>query len=50
MGMKSVAEGARAPLHLLLGDVGTGAYYGSDSVRSPLDRYSGPGEPAYEPD
>lgn len=49
MGMKSVSEGARAPLHLLLGDVGTGWYYGSDAVRSPLDRYRGPGEPAYDP-
>ena len=50
MGMKTVAEGARSPLHLLLGDVGTGGYYGSDAVRSPLDRYRAPGEPAYEPD
>lgn len=49
MGMKSTAEGAKAPLHLLLGDVGTGCYYGSDAVRSPLDRYRGPGEPAYQP-
>ncbi|MEH6569094.1 MAG: SDR family NAD(P)-dependent oxidoreductase [Halioglobus sp.] len=48
MGMKPAAEGARAPLHLLLGDIGTGGYYGSDAVRSPLDRYRGPGEPAYE--
>jgi len=49
MGMKSTAEGAKAPLHLLLGNVGTGCYYGSDAVRSPLDRYRGPGEPAYRP-
>ncbi|MEH6570035.1 MAG: SDR family NAD(P)-dependent oxidoreductase [Halioglobus sp.] len=48
MGMKPAAEGARAPLHLLLGDVSTGWYYGSDAVRSPLDRYRGPGEPAHE--
>jgi len=48
MGMKPAAEGARAPLHLLLGDVGTGWYYGSDAVRSPLNRYRGPGEPAYD--
>ena len=41
-------EGARAPLHLLLGNVGSGWYYGSDAVRSPLDRYRGPGEPAYD--
>ncbi len=48
LGMKPAAEGAKAPLHLLLGDVGTGWYYGSDAVRSPLDRYRSPGEPAYE--
>ena len=48
LGMKPVAEGARAPLHLLLGNVGSGWYYGSDAVRSPLDRYRGPGEPAYD--
>jgi NAD(P)-dependent dehydrogenase (short-subunit alcohol dehydrogenase family) len=48
MGMKPAAEGAKAPLHLLLGDVSTGWYYGSDAVRSPLDRYRGPGEPAYD--
>ena len=47
MGMKPAAEGARAPLHLLLGDVSTGWYYGSDAVRSPLNRYRGPGEPAH---
>lgn len=50
LGMKPVTEGARAPLHLLLGDVGTGWYYGSDAVRSPLDQYRGPGDPAYQPD
>jgi NAD(P)-dependent dehydrogenase (short-subunit alcohol dehydrogenase family) len=48
MGMKSAAEGARAPLHLLLGEVSTGWYYGSDALRSPLNRYRGPGEPAYD--
>ena len=48
MGMKPAANGAKAPLHLLLESVGTGWYYGSDAVRSPLDRYRGPGEPAYE--
>ena len=39
-----------APLHLLFGaadDVARGWYYGSDAVRSPLDRYRGPGEPPY---
>jgi NAD(P)-dependent dehydrogenase (short-subunit alcohol dehydrogenase family) len=29
---------------------GTGKYYGSDAKRSPLDKYRGPGEPAYEPE
>lgn len=28
----------------------TGRYYGSDCVRSPLDVYRGPGDPAYEDD
>jgi len=51
MGMKSPAEGARAPLHLLFGELeGNGWYYGSDAVRSPLDRYRSPGDPPYEGD
>lgn len=38
-----------APLYLLFDDAATetGWYYGSDAVRSPLDRYRGPGEPPY---
>jgi NAD(P)-dependent dehydrogenase (short-subunit alcohol dehydrogenase family) len=48
LGMKTPAEGARAPLHLLFGTLqGTGHYYGSDAQRSPLDRYRAPGSPAY---
>jgi NAD(P)-dependent dehydrogenase (short-subunit alcohol dehydrogenase family) len=44
MGMKPPSAGARAPMHLLFGDIeGTGHYYGSDAVRSPLDRYRAPG-------
>ena len=44
-----------APLFLLFGDVPTpatnfGRYYGSDAVRSPIDRYRGPGDPPYEGD
>jgi carbonyl reductase 1 len=43
-----------APLHLLFGEVpfpeGNGRYYGSDAVRSPLDRYRGPGDPPYVSD
>lgn len=44
--------GCKAPLHLLFGDLGadaSGFYYGSDAVRSPLDRYRGPGDAPYEP-
>jgi NAD(P)-dependent dehydrogenase (short-subunit alcohol dehydrogenase family) len=48
LGMKPAAAGAIAPLHLLFGDVGTGWYYGSDALRSPLDRYRGPGDPPYD--
>jgi hypothetical protein len=44
LGMKSPAEGARAPMHLLFGALeGNGNYYGSDAKRSPLDRYRAPG-------
>lgn len=43
-----------APLYLLMGDPpfpgGNGRYYGSDAVRSPLDRYRGPGDPPYVAD
>ena len=44
-----------APLFLLFGNVPTpatnpGRYYGSDAVRSPIDRYRGPGDPPYEGD
>jgi len=40
-----------APLFLLFGDVpATGWYFGSDAVRSPLDRYRGPGDPPYVAD
>jgi len=48
LGMKSPADGARAPMHLLFGELeGNGHYYGSDAKRSPLDRYRAPGSPAY---
>lgn len=45
-------KGTVAPLYLIFGDaenVGTGRFYGSDAVRSPLDRYRGPGDPPYNP-
>ncbi len=47
LGMKPPEAGARAPLHLLFGEVGQGWYYGSDAQRSPLDRYRSPGDPPY---
>jgi NAD(P)-dependent dehydrogenase (short-subunit alcohol dehydrogenase family) len=48
LGMKSPAEGARAPMHLLWDELeGNGRYYGSDAKRSPLDRYREPGSPPY---
>lgn len=51
MGMKSPAQGTRASLHLVLGDVGgSGWYFGSDAQRSPLDRYRSPGDPPYTGD
>jgi len=48
LGMKTPAEGAKTPLHLLFGALeGNGRYYGSDGKRSPLDRYRAPGSPEY---
>jgi len=44
------ATGTVSPLHCLFSpDIGTGKYFGSDAVRSPLDSYRNPGDPAYEP-
>lgn len=49
LGMKSPADGAKAPMFLLFGDPpGNGRYYGSDAKRSPLDRYRAPGAPEYQ--
>jgi NAD(P)-dependent dehydrogenase (short-subunit alcohol dehydrogenase family) len=51
LGMKPPSAGARAPMHLLFGNLeGNGRYYGSDAKRSPLDRYRGPGTPEYTGD
>lgn len=48
LGMKPPSEGTRAPMHLLFGTLdGNGRYYGSDALRSPLDRYRAPGSPAF---
>lgn len=51
MGMKPPSAGARAPMFLLFGELeGNGHYYGSDAVRSPMDRYRSPGDPPYTGD
>jgi len=45
---KSPEEGTKAALYLLMDELeGNGRYYGSDAVRSPIDRYRGPGDPPY---
>lgn len=51
MGMKPPAEGTVSALYLLFEPLeGNGRYYGSDALRSPLDRYRAPGTPAYTGD
>ena len=48
MGMKPTSDGIRSSLFLLMEqDIGSGFYFGSDCLRSPLDRYRSPGEPEY---
>lgn len=48
MGMKPPSAGARSPMFLLFGEPeGNGRYYGSDALRSPLDRYRAPGSEPY---
>ena len=48
MGMKSPKEGASVIVFLLMGNpIGSGHYYGSDCVRSPLDKYRSPGDSPY---
>ena len=43
------SKGAECPVTLMMeGGVGSGWYYGSDAVRSPLNVYRGPGDPPYE--
>eukprot|EP00980_Cylindrotheca_fusiformis_P007474 scaffold1549_cov105-Cylindrotheca_fusiformis.AAC.3 len=46
------SKGAIPPVNLLLNKefetIPTGRYYGSDTKRSPLDVYRGPGDPVYE--
>jgi NAD(P)-dependent dehydrogenase (short-subunit alcohol dehydrogenase family) len=49
LGMKQPEDGALSAMHLLFGELhGNGHYYGSDAVRSPLDRYRAPGDAPYE--
>ena len=51
MGMKTPIEGAASSVHLLMEEnIGSGFYFGSDCVRSPLDRYRSPGDPPYQGD
>ena len=51
MGMKSPEEGASASVFLLMGNPeGSGHYYGSDCLRSPIERYRAPGDPPYTGD
>lgn len=49
---KPTSDGAIPPVNLLLNaefeSLPTGRYYGSDTKRSPLDVYRGPGDPVYE--
>lgn len=43
-------QGTVSALHCLFGpDVGTGKYFGSDAVRSPINKYRAPGDAPYEP-
>lgn len=46
---KPPEEGTKAAIHCLIGELeGNGRYYGSDALRSPIDRYRAPGDPPYE--
>ena len=48
MGMKTPIEGAASSIYLLMEEnIGSGFYFGSDCMRSPLDRYRSPGDPPY---
>jgi len=43
-------QGTVSALHCLFSpDAGTGKYFGSDAVRSPLNKYRAPGDAPYEP-
>ena len=52
LGTKTPEEGTKSSMHCLFGDanqVGSGRYYGSDALRSPITAHREPGSPAYEP-
>ena len=50
MGMKGTEAGTVAAVYLMMEDlaVGSGRYYGSDGVWSPLHKYRSPGDPPYD--
>ncbi|CAN0032247.1 unnamed protein product [Laminaria digitata] len=49
VGAKPPSDGAEVLVYLATGDVdASGWFFGSDKQRSPLDRYRGPGDPAYD--
>uniref|UniRef100_A0A6T6NVJ0 Protochlorophyllide reductase n=1 Tax=Timspurckia oligopyrenoides TaxID=708627 RepID=A0A6T6NVJ0_9RHOD len=51
MGMKTVEDGAVVPIKLLLEEThGSGHYFGSDGLRSPLHKYRSPGSAPYTGD
>ena len=48
MGMLPAEKGTISAMHLLFDSLeGNGRYYGSDAIRSPLDKYRSPGDPPY---
>ena len=49
MGMKTSELGSSSIAFLMMDEIpGSGMYFGSDCLRSPLDRYRSPGAPPYE--
>ena len=47
LGMKKPDEATLSVERCLFEDVGSGLYFGSDGVRSPLHQYRSPGDPEY---
>ena len=49
MGMKTPEQGSSSIAFLMMDEIqGSGMYFGSDCLRSPLDRYRSPGDHPYE--